>query len=164
MNFQRAYNPYYQPQMDAMAQVAHEYVLFNQVMNGNLNLPGIFQPAMVVPQQPIMGPRGVVVPAGYLAPAPEDPPLRPGIILDTEHWLNRGEGFFMATAILFAWIVGGTVRLVLITTLLLFGFYKYTIGRAEVAQFQQMENFRASGRLAPAPLPQQRYVVEQNFF
>jgi hypothetical protein len=164
MNFQGAYHPYYQPQMDPMAQVAQEFALFNQVINGNLNLPGAFQPAMGMPQQPIFAPRGVVAPAGYLAPAPEDPPLRPGIVLDTEHWLNRGEGFFMATAILFAWIMGGTVRLVLIATLLFFAFYKYTTGRAEVARFQQMENFRAAGRLAPAPLPQQRYVVQQNFF
>lgn len=148
-----------------MAQIGHEFAVFNQGIYGNLNIPaGINQAAVGMAQQPILGPQGALVPAGYLDVAPEDPPLRPGIVLDTEHWCNRGEGFFFATAFLLAWIVGGTVRLVLLITLLLFAFYKYTTGRAEVAQFQQIESFRTAGRLAPPPPPQQRYVVQQSLY
>lgn len=164
MNYQRPYNPYYQQPLDPMAQVGHEFALFNQGIYGDLNFPGGINPALGMAQQPMFGPQGALVPAGYLDLAPEDPPLRPGTILDTEHWCNRGEGFFMATALLLAWVAGGIVRLVLIFTLLLFAFYKYTTGRAEVAQFQQMESFRAAGRLAPPPPLQQRYVVQQNLY
>jgi hypothetical protein len=142
--------------MDPIAQVGADLMLFN-AMYGNYGPPG----ALGAPFQPQLQPGQVPLhQAGYLVPAPEDPPLRPSVVLDTEHLLHRMEGLFAALFLILALVMRGVVLQMFWATLGVMAFYKYTTGRAEVARFYQEEQFRASGRLFPAPMPMHHYVVQ----
>jgi hypothetical protein len=143
--------------MDPMAQIGLDFMMFNN-MYGNPAQPGGLQPAFPGQFQP--GFQGQIAQAGYLVPAPEDPPLRPAIILDTETMIHRMEGLFGAVFLILALIMRGIVLQTFLAAVGLFALYKYISGRAEVAAFNQQEQFRMSGRLLPAPMPSQHYIVQ----
>jgi hypothetical protein len=143
--------------MDPMAQLGLDFMMFNNIY-GNYAQPGGLQPAFPGQLQP--GLQGQMAQAGYLVPAPEDPPLRPAIILDTETLIHRMEGLFGAGFLILALIMRGIVLQTFLAVFGLFALYKYITGRAEVAAFNQQEQFRMTGRLLPAPMPPQHYVVQ----
>lgn len=144
-------------QMDPLTQLNFDYNLFLRDYCGGTGnppaAPGPMGPSPLIPH--------LVQPNGILAPAPEDPPFRPAVIVDQEHLMHRGEGFGLAVVVVVALVFRGWVLISAIVGIVIFAVWKYVEFNVAVAKFYETEKFRTQGRLLPAAQPQQHYVIQQ---
>jgi len=145
-----------QQPFDPMAQLNIDYQLFLREYAGGVPLatPG---PPLTNPVQPLVP--TLVQPTGYLAPAPEEPPYRPAVILDQEHLMHRGEGVAITIICVIALIVRGWVLISTIVGLVVYAIWKYIQFRENVVKYYETEKLRLQGRVLPAPQPQPHYVI-----
>ena len=141
-------------------QLAMEYAAFKNgyLPQTNLQMPGM--PSAVGGQQMQQYYPGMQEPAGYLTQAPEELPFRPAIIVDKEFLLIGMVGFTIATVLYLCLKLKGLFLWGVIAITVIFCLYKALGYREEVITWKQEDALRKNGRLLPAPLKQQLYVIQ----